>query len=152
MIDGLLPPRAGGAAVLDVDVALADAERAGGQHDDLLAHVVAGHQRGGAGIDRLAAGERADALRDRGGVARGHDDVLHAAADPVGDDLRQRRARALALRCGAGRDRDLAVGQDAHGDALERPEPRALDVIADADADIAAFARAPWPGARESSS
>ena len=81
-----------------------------------------------------------------------HDDVLDAAAEMVGDDLRQRRARALALRGGAGRDRDLAVRQDAHGDALERTEARALDVIADADAEIAALRRAPWPAARGSSS
>ena len=80
------------------------------ERDDLLAHAVAGHHRRGAGIDRLAAREGADALRDRGGVAHGHHDVLDAAAELVGDDLRQRRARALALVGGAGRDRDLAVG------------------------------------------
>ena len=43
------------------------------------------------------------------GVADGHDDVFDAAAELIGDDLRQRRARALALVGGAGRDRDLAV-------------------------------------------
>src|ERR1041385_5902898 len=56
----------------------------------------------------------------------------------IGDDLRQRGARALALRRGAGRDRDLAVRHDADGDAFERAEPGAFDVIADADAEIAA--------------
>src|SRR5262249_60458175 len=48
-------------------------------------------------------------------------------------------ARGLSLGGGAGRDRDLAVGQHPHGDAFERTKPGALDVVGDADADIAPF-------------
>src|SRR6516162_5955312 len=71
------------------------------------------------------------------GIARSHDDVLDAAADLIGHDLGERRARALALRGGAGRHRDLAVGKDAHGDALERPKARAFHVVGYADAEVA---------------
>src|SRR5207302_1104807 len=61
--------------------------------------------------------------------------------------LRERRALSLALVGGAGRHRDLAVGEDPHRDALERPEPGALHIVADADADITALgARAGLPG------
>ena len=155
MIEGLLPPRpVARPSSTSMSLSLTPSTRAAST-TIWLAHVVPGHQRGGAGIDRLAAGERAHSLRDRSGVARGHDDILHAAADPVGHDLRQGRARALSLRCGAGRDRDLAVGEDAHGHTLERPEPRPLHVIADADAEIAPFgaraalARAKAPVVRE---
>ena len=52
-----------------------------------------------------------------------HHDVGDRAAEPVGDDLRQRRVGALPLGGGAGRDRDLAVAQDAHGDAFNGPSP-----------------------------
>src|SRR5262249_59926596 len=48
-------------------------------------------------------------------------------------------ARALPLRGGASRHRDLAIGKDAHGHALERPQPRALHVVGDTDAEVAAF-------------
>ena len=53
--------------------------------------------------------------------------------------MRQRRARALALCGRAGGDRDLAAGQHAHGHAFEWSQPGALDIIADADAEIAAL-------------
>ena len=143
----------GGAAVLDVDLALpARRARARRARRSACARCSPAMQRGGAGIDRLPAGECADALRDRRGVAGGHHDVFDAAADMVGHDLRQRRARALSLDGGAGRDRDLAVGQHAHGDALERPEARAFDVIADADAEIAALGARVGSAARGSSS
>src|SRR5262245_50098978 len=55
----------------------------------------------------------------------------------VGDNLRQRRPCALALRRRAGRDRDLAVRHAADGDAFERAQARAFDIVADADAEIA---------------
>ena len=122
-------------AVLKIDVGFVGAERTRRQRDDLLAHRFAGELRRAAGIHRLAAGERADALGDGTGIADRHHDVLDAAADLFGDDLRQRGAGALALIGGAGRDRDLAARQDANGDALERTEPGAFDIIADADAD-----------------
>ena len=56
----------------------------------------------------------------------------------IGDDLRQRGAGALALGRSSGCHRDLAVRHDADGDALERSQAGAFDVVADADAEIAA--------------
>src|SRR5947208_3172929 len=47
------------------------------------------------------------------------------------------REGRLPLRGGAGRDRNLAVGQNAYTHALERAEPGALHVIGDPDAEIA---------------
>ena len=149
-IDRLVAGLGDGLAVLEIDVALRDAEHARGKGDDLRAHRLAGEERRVAGIHRLAAGEGADALGDRAGVADGHDDVLDAAADLVGDDLRERGARALALGGGAGRDRDLAARQHPHRHALERAEAGALDVIAEADADEAAFVERRAPAARGS--
>ena len=122
-------------AVFEIDVAFVDAERARRQRDDLRSHRFAGELCGAAGIDRLAAGEGADALSDGAGVADGHHNVVDAAADLLGDDLRQCRARPLALAGGAGGDRDFAARQHAHGHALERAEAGAFDIIADADAD-----------------
>ena len=115
-----------------------NAERARRQRRSPASHVVARDLRRGAGVDRLPAGE-APMPCEIAAVSPGHHDVLDPAAEVVGDDLGERRARALALRGGAGRDRDLAVRHDADGDALERAEARALDVIADADAEIAAL-------------
>src|SRR4029077_18046847 len=126
-----------------------NAERAGRGRDHLLADVLSGDHRRRTGIDRLPAGEGADALGDRAGVARAHHDVLDAAAEMIGDDLRQRGAGALALGRRAGCDRGLAVRHDADGDALERPQARAFDIIADADAEVSAFgAGLALPGAK----
>src|SRR5262249_49024263 len=116
---------------------------AGGGRGDGLGRAPAGARGGRAGIARLAARKTADALRDRRRIGDGHHDVLDAAADLVGDDLRQRGARALPLVGGAGRDRDLAVGEDAHADTLERAEAGALAGVGEADADIAALGQRP---------
>jgi len=115
-------------------ISLSSTPSARGERDQLRTHGLSGDLRGAAGIDRLAAGERADALCDRAGVAQRHHNVFDAAADLLGHDLRQRGARALALIGGPGRDGDLAALQDAHGDALERTEPGALDIISETDA------------------
>ena len=131
-----------GLAVFEIDSAFLDAEGARRERNELGAHRDAGELRRAAGIDRLPAGERADALGDRRGIADGHHDVFDAAADLFGDDLRQRGAGALALVGGAGRNRDLAARQHPHGHALERTEAGALDVVGDADADEAALAEA----------
>src|SRR5690606_29342589 len=93
----------------------------------------------GAGVDRLPAGEGADALREGAGVAHGHRHVFERTAHAVGDDLRQRGAGALALRRRAGRDRNLAARQHADGDAFKGSKAGALDIVADADADVAAL-------------
>ena len=121
---GLVAASRAGASVRDLDVVVGNAEHTAGERDDLCPDAAGGHQRGRAGVDRLAAGKSADALRDRRRIADRHDDVLDRAADLVGDDLRQCRARALPLRGSPGRDRDLAVGEHPHRDALERTERR----------------------------
>ena len=133
----MLPVRALAARVLEVAQDEIEVEDAGSERNDLLAHGGSRKPRRRAGVDRLAARESADPLRDRRGVARGHDNVAHGAAHFIGNDLRQRRDGALPLRGRAGCDRNLAVGQDAHGDALERTQPRALDVVGDPDAEVA---------------
>ena len=46
-----------------------------------------------------------------------------------GDDLRQRRARALALAGGASGDRDFTARQYSHSHALKRTEAGPLDVV-----------------------
>src|SRR6202034_3968145 len=122
-------------AVVEIYVVFVDAERACRQRNDLLAHRFTGELRRAAGVHRLAAGESAHALGDGAGIADRHYDVLDAAADLLGDDLRQRGAGTLALIGGAGGDSDLTARQDAYGDALKRAEPGAFDVIANADTD-----------------
>ena len=57
----------------------------------------------------------------------------------VGHHLREDRLHALPLRTGAGGDIDLAGRIDAHHGALERPDAGALDVAAEAEAEIAAL-------------
>src|SRR5262249_2416663 len=127
-----------GMAVLELDLGLRNFEDPGGKRNDLLAHALSGHARGRSGIDRLATGERAHALRDCSRAARAHENVGHRAADLVGDDLRERGGGSLPLRGRAGCDRNLTVGKDPHGHAFEWAEPRALDIVADPDAEVAA--------------
>ena len=135
----LIARRRDGIAVFKIDIDLVDAERARRQRDDLLAHRFAGELRRAAGIDRLAAGEGADALGDRAGIADRSSRYLRCGSRPV-------RRRSATASCGCpgpdwwrrSRPRPCRSA-DAHGDALERTEPGALDIIADADADQAAL-------------
>src|SRR5205814_8550964 len=55
-------------------------------------------------------------------------------------DLGEDRLHALALRRGAAGDIELAGRFDAHQRALERPNSGALDVEADAEPEMTAFA------------
>ena len=85
----------------------------------------------------LRLGDGAESDRDRRGVGERHDDVVRLDLPGVGDDLREDRFHALALRAGAGGDIDLAGRIDAHGGALERADAGALDVAAEAETEIA---------------
>ena len=134
-------------------------EHARGQRDDLLAHVV--RRRCSADEPALIACR----------LAKAPTPCEIAAVSPAVITMSSRRQptrsaticdRVVLVPCpcagGAGRDRDLPVGEHAHRDALERPEPRAFHVVADADAEIAALgarvalARAEALRSRESAS
>ena len=92
--------------------------------------------RGAADLGRLGA-VGAGAARDGVGVALEHRDLLDRDPEPVGDDLRERRLVALALREGAGADDRLAVGVDLHGAVLGLADPVGdLDVRAEADPEL----------------
>ena len=89
-----------------------------------------------------AARDRAEAHRDGRRVGKRNDHVVGIDAPGIGDDLRKDRLHALPLRAGAGGDVDLAGRIDAHRRAFERADAGALDIAADAEAEIAAlFAR-----------
>src|SRR6516165_6957360 len=64
------------AAVIHVDLGFRNSERSRRERDDLRPHAFAGDYRRIPSVDGLAAGEGADALTDRIGVAGGHHDVL----------------------------------------------------------------------------
>ena len=93
-----------------------------------------GGERNGA-----AAGDRAEADRDRRGVGERHDDVFRLDGPGVGGDLREDRLHALTLRAGAGGHVELAGRVDAHRGALERADAGAFDVAAKAETEIAAL-------------
>ncbi len=92
-----------------------------------------------------APGMRAAADRDPVGVAGDEAHAVERHAEPFGDQLRERRLVALALRHGADEDLDLALGQYRHLGLLARRAGRGVDIVGDADA--AAFAARPRLGA-----
>ena len=82
--------------------------------DDLVGRL---HQRLAADHQRPRAVGVEALVRDLG-VAVQHLDVLERHAEPVGDDLAERRLVALAVRARAGDDLDLAGGQHPHARVL----------------------------------
>ena len=123
-------------AVLDLDVIRRHAERARRNGNQLLSDGQArGVGRAAAGY-RLATCKGADTHRDACGVGECHHHVFDLAAEPVSDDLGERRVRALALAGRAGEDRNFAVGHDANGRSFIRAQASALDVVRKPDADI----------------
>ena len=126
-------------AVLQLEIGLRHLHHLGGDLPDLGSALDGSQMRRVAGVDRRARGERAHAERDASRVARDHRHVVDLDAELICDDLGERGLVALALRRGARRQRDLAGGGDAHRRTLVRPEPRALDGIGEADADVAAL-------------
>src|SRR5262249_60419302 len=85
-----------------------------------------------------AARQRAKTNGDRRRGGERNDDVVGIDLPGVGDDLREDRLHALPLRAGARRDVDLAGRIDPHQRALERSDPGALDIAADAEPEMAA--------------
>src|SRR5439155_14878142 len=69
----------------------------------------------------------------------GQHDVVRLHLPQIGDDLRDDRLHALALRSGAAGDVDLARRVDTDEGALERADPGAFDVAAEAEPEIPAL-------------
>ena len=95
---------------LDVPAALLPGEVLGprlehrrGDQARLVAHLARDDRHRGAGDRRRAAAVGAEAVGRLVGVAVAHLDVLRRDAELLGDDLRERRLVALALRLGADR-------------------------------------------------
>ena len=84
----------------------------------LLDHLVGGPDQRLATDDQRPRAVGVEALGRDLGVAVQHLDVLERDAEPVGDDLAERRLVALAVRGGAGDDLDLAGGQHPHARVL----------------------------------
>ena len=126
-------------------------EQVRGGVEQLLAQALGGKPRGAARQHGAAARIGAGAARDRGAVALQHAHVLDAAAEMLGDHLRERRFQPLAVRRDAERRRDGAGRVDADGRRLgagvDRHAGRDRDARADAgqlgvarDADAEPFA------------
>ena len=113
-------------------------EQVGGDRENLVPQFRARLMYRGAGGHGAAARHRAEADRDRGGIGKGQHDILGLHLPQIGDDLREDRLHALALRSGAAGDINLARGVDAHKGALEGADTGAFDVAADTEPEIAA--------------
>ena len=120
-------------AVVEADVGLGGFERLGGDAGALLDDDVGGApDRGAAHIGRARAAVPA-ADRDQVGVALHEADALVRHAEPLGEDLRERRLVPLADRLGAGDQRHGAVRLEADIDILRRRAAGRLDVIGEAE-------------------
>ncbi len=125
-------------AVAQFEIGRGAFEHVGGDREDLVAELAAGvvdRRRQG---HRAAAGDRAESHRDRGGVGEGEHDIVGRHLPLVGHHLGKDRLHALALRAGARGDVKLATRVEPHGRALERSDPGALDIAADAEAEMPA--------------
>ena len=118
MRDALVGAADGEPAVGVVEVVLVGLEQVRGEVpglvDDLVDRL---HQRLAADHERARAVGVEPAVRDLG-VAVQHLDVLERHAEPVGDDLAERRLVALAVGARAGDDLDLAGGEHPHARVL----------------------------------
>ena len=129
------------AAVAQFEIGRRAFQEMGGDREDLLAQALA---RDGASpptavtVLRLAIVPNPIAIAAVS--AKGEDDVLGRDLPEIGHDLGEDRLHALALRAGAARDVDLARRVDPDKGALERADAGALDIAADAEAEIAALA------------
>ena len=119
----------------ELQVVLAGLEQVRRDRPRLLDDLVGGVHDGDAADHERARAVGVQALVRDLGVAVQHLDVLERDAEPVGDDLAERRLVALPVRAGAGQHLDLAGGQHPDGRRL----PAAADVAE----------RAQHPGRRE---
>ena len=103
----------------------AEHSRASDGHPQRLGLHRAGRQRHRrAGHHRRPGGESADGVTEPAGVAGGDPDRLERHAELVGDDLREHRLVALALRGQPDGHLDAAVGQHLDVRALVRARAR----------------------------
>ena len=132
--DGAVGARDDEASVLEADVGLGRLQRVGGQRRALGDDLVRGapHRRA-AHVGRARAAVSA-ARDDQVGVALAEPDAFVRHAQPMGEDLRERRLVALADMLRAGDQRHRAVGLEADVDILVRRAAGALDVIGEAQA------------------
>ena len=72
------------------------------------------------------------AARDERGIAHHQADAVERHAEPLGDDLGERRLVALAVIVGAAAQLDHAVRPDLDRAPLERRAGGDLDVVGDA--------------------
>src|SRR5262249_58015141 len=101
-----------------------------------LAAAPRGRGRRGRAADRCRAGRvRAEAVRRVVGVALVHGDVLGRDAELLGDDLRERRLVALALRLDAELEDRLARRVNAQLGRVEHLDPEDVVLPARAGAD-----------------
>ncbi len=124
----------------DLEVARRAFQQVAGDRQGLVAHLDGGDVSRRSGQHRLPAVEAAKAERSRGAVAGRHRQISHVAAELLGDDLRQHGSGALTHGGGAAIDMDFAGRRDAHRHRLERSAAGALDVVGDADAEMAPVA------------
>ena len=125
------------AAVLDPQIFGGALEHRGGDQGRPAAHLARRAGNRGPGVGGHAAGHRADPV-GKGLRVGAHD--LHRFdrdAELLGADLGQRRRVALALGRHPDEDVHRAAGVHAHVRAFVRPQPRALQVAGDADAETA---------------
>ena len=134
--DGVVGALHGEAAVLELDIGGGGFEQMLGDAHAFFDDAVGGFLDDDGAEPHAAAGMRAAADRDPVGVAGDEAHALDRHAEPFGDELREARLVALALRDDADDELDEAVGR--HGDLglLARHAGGDVDVIADADAAI----------------
>jgi len=125
------------AVALDFEIGFRRLQHVRRHLERLVAHLHRRHMSRRSRHHRKPAVRRADAERGRGGVAHGHGDIVHIAAELLADNLRQHGAGALADGGAAAINMHLAGRADAHGDLFERAAAGALDEIGDPDPDIA---------------
>src|SRR5262247_768374 len=117
-------------------------EQPGREAASLVSHLGRRTGESVAAEARAAAAKRADRLRRAQGVTVADDHILPGDSELVGDDLRERRLVALAVRAGPGDRRDLAGALDTDDAALPAEHVRGFHVGRDADAhDLATAAR-----------
>src|SRR5262249_52868553 len=130
------------APALDPHVGDRALEQLGGDARGALADLArrARHRRARVGGDAAATRAHPEGKERR--VARDHLNVVERRTELFRRDLGERRRVSLALSRHADEHVDLATRVDADGGALEGPEPRALRVAAEADAQTVNAARA----------
>ena len=139
--------------VPQLDVVGSRLEQVAGDPAHLLRHGPAGEDRRAGAEHGAATAGGAPAIRDEGGVAAHDVDVLDGHAELVGDDLRERRVRALPLIGDADERRDRparlhahrrrVLGRDRRAAApVKRSRRRQLDEAGEPDAEVPSLAPA----------